>query len=177
MDSDLGRSWRRERWRVQDGGCRPTRLSFTASDNRHLRTLIILSHSRKLLAFVINMLFQKLAIASALAASVSAQDINQDDVPQQCTSICADVVSLSRRCDDTTSTPRPPLHSFTSPNSCIDDDAAELNCICQAPNAGTLIPSCEACVAEFDNDDNDTDDDSVDENGKSHLVSNRSHLI
>jgi hypothetical protein len=52
---------------------------------------------------------------------------------------------------------------------CTDDDAAELACICRAPNAATLIPTCEACVAEFDQDDTDADDVSVDENGSSHL--------
>lgn len=37
--------------------------------------------------------------------------------------------------------------------------------MCSAPNAGILIPACEACVAEYDNDDTDTDDVSADENG------------
>ena len=45
----------------------------------------------------------------------------------------------------------------------IDNDAAELNCICTAPNANTLVPTCEACVAEYDNDDSDPED-GVDEN-------------
>jgi hypothetical protein len=46
----------------------------------------------------------------------------------------------------------------------VDNEAAELQCICRAPNAGTLVPTCEACVAEFDQDDTDTDDVSADEN-------------
>jgi hypothetical protein len=37
--------------------------------------------------------------------------------------------------------------------------------MCRAPNAGTLIPACEACVAEYDNDDSDPDDVSANENG------------
>ncbi|KAF2031396.1 hypothetical protein EK21DRAFT_110994 [Setomelanomma holmii] len=93
------------------------------------------------------MLFQKLAIFSALEVFAAAQDINQDDIPQQCTAVCVGVVSISRRCDDTT-----------------NDDRAELDCICRAPNANVLVPACEACVAEFDNDDTDMDDNSVDDN-------------
>jgi hypothetical protein len=51
------------------------------------------------------MLFQPLALAlvSALTSLTLAQDITQDDIPQQCSAVCADVVSISRRCDDTTS--------------------------------------------------------------------------
>ncbi|KAL6708175.1 hypothetical protein ACN47E_003359 [Coniothyrium glycines] len=86
------------------------------------------------------MLFQKLALVSALTALVAAQDINQDDIPQQCTAVCAEVVSISRRCDDQN-----------------DNDAAELNCICTAPNANTLLPTCEACVAQYDVDTDPND--------------------
>jgi hypothetical protein len=46
-----------------------------------------------------------------------------------------------------------------------DNDTAELECICRSPNAGTLIPTCEACVAQFDSDNNDDDDN--DRNGLS----------
>ncbi|KAH7087653.1 hypothetical protein FB567DRAFT_350312 [Paraphoma chrysanthemicola] len=92
------------------------------------------------------MLFQKLAIFSALAAFAAAQDINQDDIPQQCTAVCAEVVSISRRCDDTT-----------------NDDRAELDCVCRTPNANVLIPTCEACVAQFDTD-TDNDDTTPDQN-------------
>lgn len=46
------------------------------------------------------MLFQKLTILSALAVFVAAQDIGQDDIPSQCTDICAEVVSISQRCDN-----------------------------------------------------------------------------
>ena len=47
-----------------------------------------------------------------------------------------------------------------------NNDTAELNCICQAQNANTLFPTCEACVAQFDNDndDDDNDDDNNDDN-------------
>jgi hypothetical protein len=111
------------------------------------------------------MLFQKIALVSALAAISAAQDIRQNDIPRECTAICADVVSLAQRCEDTTSMySRIPkvLHSLIWVS---DDDAAEVTCICRAPNAFTLVPACEACVAEFDQDDSDADDVSADENG------------
>lgn len=46
------------------------------------------------------MLFQKLAIAATLTAIVVAQDIGQDDIPQQCTQVCAQVVTIARDCDN-----------------------------------------------------------------------------
>jgi len=45
------------------------------------------------------MLFQKLAIVAALSALVAAQEIEQSDIPQQCTQLCAQVVSIARDCD------------------------------------------------------------------------------
>ncbi|KAF1851012.1 uncharacterized protein K460DRAFT_350992 [Cucurbitaria berberidis CBS 394.84] len=92
------------------------------------------------------MLFQKFALVSALAALVATQDISQDDIPQQCRAVCADIVSIAQRCDNENET-----------------DAAELACICRAPNANTLVPTCEACVAQFDRDD-DQDDNPNDRN-------------
>lgn len=38
-----------------------------------------------------------------------------------------------------------------------DNDNAERNCICTAPNANTLLPACEACVRQYDTDDDDND--------------------
>lgn len=109
------------------------------------------------------MLFQLFAIFSALTAPAAAQEITQDDIPSACTGICADVVTLAQQCANT-----PSLclhtHAHTQSDRTVDD-TAELDCMCRAPNAGTLIPACEACVAEYDNDDTDTDDVSVDENG------------
>ncbi|KAI8940794.1 hypothetical protein NX059_002058 [Plenodomus lindquistii] len=91
------------------------------------------------------MLFQKLAIISALTALVAGQDVDQNDVPSQCTAICADTVALTRRCDDTNR----------------DDDAAELNCVCTANNASTFIPACDACVEQFRRPDADDLDDTT----------------
>ncbi|KAF3038091.1 hypothetical protein E8E12_003140 [Didymella heteroderae] len=91
------------------------------------------------------MLFHKLALVTTLTALAAAQDISQDDIPQQCTQICAQVVTIARDCDN--------QH---------DNDNAELQCICSAANANTLIPNCEACVAQYDTDTDD--DDSVNDN-------------
>ncbi|KAJ4379123.1 hypothetical protein N0V86_005166 [Didymella sp. IMI 355093] len=87
------------------------------------------------------MFFQKLAIVAALTALVAAQEITQDDIPQQCNQICAQVVKIANDC-----------------NNQHNDDNAELQCICNAANASTLLPNCEACVAQYDNDDDDDDD-------------------
>jgi hypothetical protein len=45
------------------------------------------------------MLFQKLTIIAALTAIVAAQDISHDDIPSQCSQICAQVVTIARDCD------------------------------------------------------------------------------
>lgn len=45
-----------------------------------------------------------------------------------------------------------------------DDDRAELDCVCRTPNANVLVPTCEACVAQFDTD-TDNDDTTPDQNG------------
>ena len=46
------------------------------------------------------MLFQKLAIAAALTALTAAQEIEQNDIPQQCTQVCSQVVTIARDCDN-----------------------------------------------------------------------------
>jgi D-mannonate dehydratase len=43
-----------------------------------------------------------LAFGAVLATFVAAQDIVQNVIPQQCTAFCADVVSISSRCENTT---------------------------------------------------------------------------
>ena len=46
------------------------------------------------------MLVQKLAIAAILTNIVAAQDVSQDDIPEQCTQVCAQVVTIARDCDN-----------------------------------------------------------------------------
>lgn len=85
--------------------------------------------------------FQNLALIFALSAIGLAQDIDANDVPGQCTSVCASLVTLTRDCDNST-----------------NDDAAELNCLCNATNASTLIPLCAACISQNGDRDNDAVD-------------------
>ncbi|KAF1968889.1 hypothetical protein BU23DRAFT_558114 [Bimuria novae-zelandiae CBS 107.79] len=75
--------------------------------------------------------FQKLALVFALSAIGLAQDVDQDDVPQQCQSVCSSIVSLTRNCDNST-----------------NDDAAETQCICNGNNASSLVPLCAAYIAQ-----------------------------
>ncbi|KAL4819825.1 hypothetical protein BDW67DRAFT_124502 [Aspergillus spinulosporus] len=79
-------------------------------------------------------------------------DLDRDDVPSDCHSACDPLVSISQRCDRQT-----------------DNDAAEARCICRANNASSIIPRCEACIAQYRLDnpsDNDNgDDDNIDDSG------------
>ncbi|KAH7387009.1 hypothetical protein DE146DRAFT_768844 [Phaeosphaeria sp. MPI-PUGE-AT-0046c] len=86
------------------------------------------------------MRYQQLALVAVLVTLAVAQDIAQNNIPSQCFAFCADVISIAQRCENTT-----------------DNDTAELDCICRTPNAGTLLPTCEACVSEYDDKDNDVE--------------------
>lgn len=92
---------------------------------------------------------------TALAA-VQAQEFDNNDVPQQCRSVCQAMVDAARTCDQNQ-----------------DGDRQEVDCICNAEGASTQLPECAACVRQFDND-GDNDDDDNNDNGKS--VSSRKAL-
>ena len=90
------------------------------------------------------MLFNTILVTFALAAAVAAQEVDNNDVPMECRAVCSSIVSVAQQCD----------------NQHRDDDRAELNCICSASGINTQLPLCEACVAQFDrDDDNDRDND------------------
>merc|ERR1712137_319037 len=93
----------------------------------------------------INMLFSKLTIISALAAFAAAQDtdFDFDNIPAECTDVCAQVGSITNGCK----------------NDSNDDSSAVLQCICTANNANSLIPQCEACVRQYNGNDNDDGSD------------------
>lgn len=76
-----------------------------------------------------------LALASLSVLVVSAQEVETDDIPTQCRDVCLDTLAIADQCNQ-------------------DDDDAELNCICNAQSASSTIPNCEACVAQFDEEDN-----------------------
>lgn len=84
------------------------------------------------------MQFKALALFSALAAVGLAQDIDNNDVPNACRSVCQSTVDLTTQCDRQTD----------------DDDQSYLNCVCSTTNASSFIPECEACVAANDEADN-----------------------
>lgn len=85
------------------------------------------------------MLAKTIFLAIALSAAGLAQEIDNNDVPNQCRAVCASMVSLAAQCD----------------RQHPDNDAQELNCICSASGANTQLPLCEACVAQFDDDTDD----------------------
>ncbi|KAH6866675.1 hypothetical protein BKA58DRAFT_403532 [Alternaria rosae] len=91
------------------------------------------------------MLFSKLTIISALAAFAAAQDtdFDFDNIPAECTDVCAQVGSITNGCK----------------NDSNDDSSAVLQCICTANNANSLIPQCEACVRQYNGNDNDDGSD------------------
>lgn len=47
--------------------------------------------------------FQKLALAFAVSAIGLAQDVDNNDIPPACQSVCGSIVSLTQNCDNTTS--------------------------------------------------------------------------
>ncbi|KNG48090.1 gpi anchored protein [Stemphylium lycopersici] len=85
--------------------------------------------------------YQTIALAFALSAVGLAQDVDRDDIPQQCVAICQPIVTLTQNCDNTTND---------------DDDRAERQCVCNGQNASTIVPLCASCITqnggEFDND-------------------------
>ncbi|KAL1624709.1 hypothetical protein SLS56_007685 [Neofusicoccum ribis] len=92
------------------------------------------------------MQFKALALLSALAVIGSAQDIDNNDVPTVCRSLCQSTIDLTTQCDRQND----------------DDDSGYINCVCSASNASSFVPACEACVAANDEADNEADKRAVD---------------
>lgn len=88
-----------------------------------------------------------LLLGLSLLSAVKAQEFDNNDVPQQCRSVCQAMVDAARTCDRN-----------------FDGDRQEVDCICNTENASTALPECAACIRQFDSDDDDDDDDD-DENG------------
>lgn len=60
----------------------------------------------------------------------------------------------------TTAVSTAPNNEQQGSNKAIDDDSsAVLQCICTANNANQLIPQCEACVRQYNGNDNDDGSD------------------
>ncbi|KAF9884938.1 hypothetical protein FE257_000929 [Aspergillus nanangensis] len=73
--------------------------------------------------------------------------LDHDDVPDRCWNVCGSLVGKAKQCDS--------MHD--------DDDRAEIQCICDWNQASSIIPLCEACIADYRNQDGGDDDD--DDNG------------
>ena len=84
-----------------------------------------------------------------------AGEIEANDFPMSCRPACQPAVDLSDRCDRTT-----------------NDDRAERDCVCQAPDARAQFDACAACIKaapvrpDRDDDDDDDRDDGDDDNGQ-----------
>jgi hypothetical protein len=107
----------------------------------HLQHASRLHNTNRIAKFsqTITMLAKNMFLVFALSAIGLAQDVDDNDVPQQCRSVCASVVTLSNTCDRQNN----------------DNDAGYLNCVCTSQDASSQIPLCEACVAANDNDGRD----------------------
>ncbi|KAK6832731.1 hypothetical protein P875_00010178 [Aspergillus parasiticus SU-1] len=91
---------------------------------------------------------QLLALSGLMLMSNVAMgaELDHDDVPNRCWDVCGPVVGIAHKCDN--------MH---------DSDRAEMKCICDWKQAPSLIPLCEACIAQYrserNNRDHDDDDD------------------
>lgn len=94
-----------------------------------------------LLAITTNLLLTPLVRAD--------NDLDSDDVPDRCWSVCGPVVGITQGCD----------HKYD------DNDRAELNCICNWVEAPTLLPLCEACIANYRSEHDHDDDHDAHDNG------------
>ncbi|PIA91861.1 hypothetical protein CB0940_09811 [Cercospora beticola] len=94
------------------------------------------------------------ALLAAAICAVKGQDLDQNDIPQECRSTCQPVVDTENRCDQQ-----------------FDDDDNNNNlqpgipanqqyrdCVCQDQNAAQALASCVECVARFPNYYLDLDD-------------------
>ena len=89
------------------------------------------------------------ALAVIATAPILAQDVDNNDIPTQCATVCSNLATVFNDC-----------------NRAFNDDRDERNCVCQAANAEAVIPLCAACVSSVSNSNDDDDDDGSDDDGK-----------
>ncbi|KAB8233381.1 putative GPI anchored protein [Aspergillus alliaceus] len=100
---------------------------------------------------------QLLALSGLMLVSNVAMgaELDRDDVPNRCWEVCGPVVGIAQKCDG--------MH---------DSDRAEMQCICDWKQAPSLIPLCEACIAQYrserHNRDHDDDGDDHDDRDPHH---------
>ncbi|KAF7113758.1 hypothetical protein CNMCM5793_004813 [Aspergillus hiratsukae] len=85
---------------------------------------------------------QLLALSGLLLASnIALADKFDDNVPARCWDVCGPVVGMARQCDN--------MHRGGDDDGDDDaDDRAEMRCICDWNQAPTLVPLCQACIAQ-----------------------------
>lgn len=83
-----------------------------------------------------------IGLAALSSSAVLAQEFDNNDVPQQCRSVCQAMVDAARTCDNN-----------------FDGDRQEVDCICNTEGASTQLPECAACVRQFDTDIDEDDRD------------------
>lgn len=79
-----------------------------------------------------------LALSALLLASFVAADVEDDEVPKECKEVCAPVVSITESCDNKT-----------------DDDKKETECVCKGKDMSSILPLCDACIAQNSDDGHD----------------------
>ncbi|KAE8383776.1 hypothetical protein BDV26DRAFT_1260 [Aspergillus bertholletiae] len=86
---------------------------------------------------------QLLALSGLMLMSNVAigAELEHEDVPDRCWRYCGQVVGIAHKCD----------HMY-------DNDAAEMRCICDWRQAPSLVPLCEACIAQYRSEDNKAHD-------------------
>ena len=104
---------------------------------------------------------QSIIFAFALSAiGFAQQDIDNNDIPSQCSSVCSGLVQLTQTCDNSISKLFfSEFNDVDGANRNPDDDNNDrlyLNCVCNATGVSTQLPLCEACVATYDDDGRDT---------------------
>ncbi|KAE8354569.1 hypothetical protein BDV28DRAFT_146938 [Aspergillus coremiiformis] len=91
---------------------------------------------------------QLLALSGLMLMSNVAigAELDRADVPNRCWDVCSPVVGIAHKCDN--------MHN---------SDRAEMQCICDWNQAPSLIPLCEACIAQYRSERNNRDDDNDDD--------------
>jgi hypothetical protein len=108
-----------------------------------------------------------LALLATALLAVHAQDIQLNELPSQCRSVCRAATSVSVRCDHLGDNSRRLKRQLKRQDDNDNDDdnddnddnndgdeADWIDCVCNSSDASNVFPNCEACVAQFDEDDN-----------------------
>ena len=97
--------------------------------------------------------FFLLALMGALP--VASKDVGHNDIPTACITVCSNLAEVTKDC----------YRAFKN-------DSLNVNCICHAANAQTVIPLCAACVGHHGSNNNDTGNNNTGNNeaGKNDTV-------